>query len=165
MRRGGKIGSIPTVKTRTWTVTGCFVAVMLVAANAAVVRSAAQSAGIPFDSISYHDSGGFAGGGTGKSLTVSRDGRIETLTRRGQRMVLQLGAEDLAALNTAVAAVEWPRVEQSYRLPGAADLVIRDLVVVVRGTTYETHADSLAKLPPPLRAVFDRLDDLCQRWR
>jgi hypothetical protein len=134
-----------------------------VAANAAPLRAQEPASDAAFDSISYHDSGGFAGGGTGKWLSVTADGRIEAHSRGGDKFLSQLRGDELAELKKAIAAVDWPHVEHAYQLRGAADLVIRDLVVVVHGTSYQTHFDGLFKLPAPLRAVFDRLDDFYQR--
>ena len=153
------------MKSRILPLAWCFVAAALVAGNRAAVRGAGQRAAPAFDSISYHDSGGFAGGGTGKSLSLFGDGKIETYTRAGQRVVTRLQPQDLVVLSTAIAAVDWPRIEHGYRARGAADLIVRDLTVVVRGVTYETHADSLAKVPQPLLAVFDRLDEIYRRAR
>ena len=138
-------------------------AALSVAAAGGVHTPAAGQPSAPFDSISYQDSGGFAGGGTGMSLSIGGDGKLQALARGGRPSAVLLSAEDLAALGTAVAAVDWAHIERSYRRPGAADLIVRDLVVVVHGTRYETHADSLAKLPPPLATVFDRLDEFYGR--
>ena len=41
--------------------------------------------------------------------------------------------------------------------------VTRNLTIVIRGQTYETHADGLAKIPDALRELFSRLDAL-YRW-
>lgn len=139
------------------------VAVVVVVAAASASATATDQPSPAFDSLSYRDSGGFAGGGTGKSLSLSPDGRVLALGRGGTRSEMRLSPGDLAALDAAIAAVDWPHVEHAYQMPGAADLIVRDLVVVVRGTKYETHADSLSKLPPPLRAVFARLDDFYSR--
>ncbi len=139
------------------------IAAVLMVANGVAIRAIGQSPAAAFDTVSYRDSGGFAGGGTGKSLSVTGDGRLETLARGGPRIVTQLQPPDLATLRALIGAVDWTHVDRAYRLRGAADLVVRDLVVVVHGTTYETHADSLSKLPPPLQAVFDRLDEFYKR--
>jgi hypothetical protein len=85
------------------------------------------------------------------------------VARGGQRTIVQRSTDDLAALRAAIAGVDWAHIERGYVTRGAADLIVRDLLITLRGTTYETHADSLAKLPPPLRAVFDRLDDVYSR--
>ena len=137
-------------------------ALTVVGAGGVHTRAAGQPSA-PFDSIAYQDSGGFAGGGTGMSLSIGGDGKLQALARRGRASAGILSAEDLAALGAAVAAVDWPHIERTYRRAGAADLIVRDLVVVVHGTRYETHADSLAKLPPPLAAVFGRLDEFYGR--
>ena len=139
-----------------------FAAIAVIGPGAAGLKAHGQPPG-GFDTIAYRDSGGFTGGGTGKILSLSSDGRLEATMRGGQRTVMQLRPDELAALSAAVAAVDWPHVEHAYQARGAADLVVRDLTVVVRGTTYATHADSLAKLPPSLRALFDRLDDFYDR--
>ena len=151
------------MRTRILSVAWCFAAVAVVAANAPALRAPDQAPGAAFDSISYRDSGGFAGGGTGKRLSVTPDGRVEAHSRYGAKIVSQLHVEDLSTLSAAISAVDWAHVEHAYQVRGAADLVVRDLVVVVHGTTYETHADPLFKLPPPLQAVFDRLDEFYRR--
>lgn len=151
------------MKTRTLSLAWWFAAVAVVAAHAPALRAPGQAPGAAFDSISYRDSGGFAGGGTGKWLSVTSNGRIEAHSRGGAKIVSQLHVDDLAMLNAAIAAVDWPHVEHAYQVRGAADLVIRDLVVVVGGTSYQTHADALFKLPAALQAVFDRLDEFYRR--
>lgn len=151
------------MRTRILSLAWCFAAVAVVAANAPALRAPGQAPDAAFDSISYHDSGGFAGGGTGKWLSITPDGRIEAHARYGTKIVSQLHVEDLSKLSAAISAVDWAHVEQTYQVRGAADLVIRDLVVVVHGTSYQTHADGLFKLPSPLQAVFDRLDEFYRR--
>jgi hypothetical protein len=140
-----------------------FVVGTLVAAAGVPVRTAGQVSPPVFDTITYRDSGGFAGGGTGKSLSLSGDGRLEAQARGHARTAVQLQPGELADLCTAMAAVDWPHIEHTYLYPGAADLIIRDLVVVVRGNKYEIHADGLSKLPPVLQEIFDRLDAFYRR--
>ena len=69
-----------------------------------------------FDSIAYRDSGGFAGGGTGKSLTVTADGNLDAQRRDGRRTTLRLQPRELADLSAAVVAVDWQHIE---RMPSA----------------------------------------------
>jgi hypothetical protein len=126
-------------------------------------RGAAQDSDRTFDAIHYADSGGFAGGGTGMSLSISFDGRVEALARGRERAIAQLQPAELKDLRAALAAVDWVHVERIYRTAGAADLVIRDLTVFVGGNQYEVHVDSLAKIPAPLKRIFEQLDDLYRR--
>jgi hypothetical protein len=129
-----------------------------VAVGAASVLVPAQAP--TFDTITYKDSGGFAGGGTGKSLRLTGEGEVTAQVRHGPSRTLRLQDQDMAALKTAVAAVEWEHLQTWYSTRGAADLVTRDLIVVVQGHTYETHADDLARVPAPLAELFTRLDEL-----
>ena len=116
-----------------------------------------------FDQITYRDTGGFGVGGRGISLTVTGSGNLEAQVLKGQPRVRTLQGEELAELHAAVAAVDWPHVERDYRAPGAADMVTRNLTIVIRGQTFETHADGLAKTPPALGELFSRLDALYRR--
>ena len=138
------------------------IAPLVIALFVPAARAANQSAD-PFETITYHDSGGFVGGGTGKSLSVTADGKLDARTRDRRQTTIQLQPRELTDLNTAVANIDWPHIESSYRLPGGHDIVSRDLTVVIRGTTYETHADMMAKVPSGLRELFDRLDVLYRR--
>jgi hypothetical protein len=129
------------------------------------LSSALSVGGMPaaegtFDRITYKDSGGFAGGGTGMSLTVSSDGKIEARSRNGASTTRVLTEQEMSDLKAAVAAVDWSTIEQRYMTPRANDLIFKDLTVVIRGAAHETHADSLAKIPPSLQELFRRLDAL-----
>ena len=134
---------------------------LLIAAFVCVAPAGAREA-VSFDSITYRDSGGFAGG-TGKSLAVTADGRLDAQTREGPRPTLQLQPRELADLNAAVAAVDWPQVAPTYHVAGGHDIPRRDLIVKIGGNTYETHADVLAKIPASLQQLFNRLDALYAR--
>jgi len=116
-----------------------------------------------FDQITYRDTGGFGAGGRGISLTVTGPGHLEAEVLGGPKRVRTLQGEELAELHAAVAAVDWPHVEHNYLTPGAADLVVRNLTIVIRGEMCETHADFLAKIPPALQELFSRLDALYRR--
>jgi hypothetical protein len=136
-------------------------AVVLVASLSGVgVQAAPAQPSDAFDQITYRDTGGFGAGGRGISLTVTGAGHLEAEVLDGPTRVRQLQGEELAHLHAAVAAVDWPHIEHNYLRPGAADLVIRNLTIVIRGQTFETHADGLAKIPDALRELFDRLDAL-----
>jgi hypothetical protein len=93
-----------------------------------------------FDQITYRDTGGFAGGGRGISLTVTGSGNLEAKVPNSPPRIGVLQGQELAELHSAVAVVDWPHVERNYLTPGAADLVIRNLTIVIRGQTFETHA-------------------------
>ena len=75
-------------------------------------------------------------------------------------MTRALRAPELTELFAAVAAVDWEHINRRYIAPNAADLVNRDLTIVVRGKTYETRADALARIPAALQNLFSRLDAL-----
>ncbi len=87
---------------------------------------------------------------------LARDEDVDAIARVG------VDAQPVV-VDAAVAAVDWPHVEHDYRTPGAYDLVTRNLTVVIRGQTFEAHADGLAKIPDALRELFSRLDALYQR--
>ena len=125
--------------------------------------TAAQDADRTFDAIRFVDSGGIAGGGTGMSLSVSRAGKVETQARGHEVIVMQLQPHELGELRAAVGAVDWVHVARRFATPGAADLVVRDLTIDVGGRKYEVHADSMAKLPAAVAAIFDRLEALYRR--
>jgi hypothetical protein len=88
---------------------------------------------------------------------------LEAEVLGGPKRVRTLQGEELAELHAAVSAVDWPHVEHNYLTPGAADLVIRNLTIVIRGERYETHADFLANTPPALQELFSRLDALYRK--
>ena len=136
-------------------------AALLIALFVCVARAATREAA-PFDSITYRDSGGFAGG-TGKSLTVTADGNLDAQARDGRHPTLRLQSRELADLNAAVAAVDWPHIERTYRLAGGHDILSRDLIVRIGAHTYETHADMMTKVPAGLQQLFERLDALYAR--
>ncbi|HET7617804.1 MAG TPA: hypothetical protein VFK20_04785 [Vicinamibacterales bacterium] len=126
----------------------------------------AQAATPPdaFETITYRDSGGFAGGGRGIRLTLTGAGKVEANDRSGDPKTRTLECQELAALHAAVAAVDWSQVKPDYRTPNAYDLGVRNLTIVIRGQTFETHVDSLAKeVPAPLHELFDQLDALYER--
>jgi hypothetical protein len=135
-------------------------AIVLAAAFGFRVHAAPSDA---FDQITYRDTGGFGAGGRGISLIVTGSGSLEAHVLKGPNRVRSLQGEELAELQAAVSAVDWSHVEHDYRTPGAADLVTRNLTIVIRGQTFETHADGLAKIPDALGELFSRLDALYQR--
>ena len=126
-------------------------------------RAAAAPLSDAFDQITYRDTGGFGVGGRGISLTVTGSVHLEAEVLGGPKRVRTLQGEELAELHAAVAAVDWPHVEHNYLTPGAADLAVRNLTIVIRGEMYETHADFLAKIPPALQELFSQLDALYRR--
>jgi len=125
-----------------------------------VVLVAGAASADAFEQITYRDSGGFSGAGTGMSLTVMADGTLQARRRNGPSITRTLREQELTELRAAVAAVEWERINGRYIAPNAADLVNRDLTIVVRGKTYETRADALARIPAALQNLFSRLDAL-----
>jgi hypothetical protein len=143
--------------------TGTLLVALAGTAVAAFLYAADQASAPAFESITYKDSGGFAGGGTGKSLRLAADGKGEASTRFGQPVTIQLSAADLASLNAAVAAVDWPNLKAAYAKPNAADLVVRDLTIVINGEKHEVHADAMAAIPATLRRLFDSLDEIYGR--
>ena len=139
------------------------VAVVMVLAFGLGLYAAPSTPSVTFDQITYRDTGGFGAGGRGISLTVTGAGNLEAQVLKGPNRVRLLQGEELAELHAAVAAVDWSHVERDYRTPGGADLATRNLTIVIRGVTIETHADSLAKIPPALSELFRRLDALYRR--
>ncbi len=115
-----------------------------------------------FDKITYQDSGGFSGRGSGKSLLLAADGKLEVKSRTGEAKTVQLEKEELVEINNAVAAVNWTTVEKAYRSQGR-DVFINSLTIVIAGTTHQTSADQLAKLPPELKTLFVQLDATYRR--
>jgi hypothetical protein len=127
------------------------------------VHAAPATPSDAFDQIRYRDTGGFGVGGRGISLTITGSGNLEAQVLKGPPSVRTLQGQELAELHAAVSAVDWSHVEHDYRTPGAADLVTRNLTMVIRGQMFETHADGLAKIPDALRELFSRLDALYRR--
>jgi hypothetical protein len=150
-----KPASTHAAKIRRFTPAAACLAGAVAAASVYVTAQAPT-----FDTITYKDSGGFAGGGTGKSLKLTGEGEVTAQVLHGPSRTLRLQDQDMAALKMAVAAVDWEHLETWYSTRGAADLVIRDLTVVVQGHKYETHADDLARVPEALAKLFIRLDEL-----
>ena len=137
--------------------------VILASAVGFAAHAAAATPSDAFEQITYRDTGGFGAGGRGISLTVTGSGNLEAHVLKGPPRVRSLQGQELAELSAAVSAVDWLHIQRDYRTPGAADLVIRNLTIVIRGQTFETHADSLAKIPPALGELFSRLDALYRR--
>ena len=100
---------------------------------------------------------------SGVQNAVSGSGNLEAHILKGPPRIRSLQGQELAELHAAVAAVDWSHVEHDYRTPGAADLVTRNLTIVIRGQTFETHADSLARIPAALGELFRQLDALYRR--
>jgi hypothetical protein len=138
-------------------------AIILASAFVFSVRAAPATSSDAFDQITYRDTGGFGAGGRGISLTLTGAGNLEAQVLKGSPVIRTLQGTELADLHAAVAAVDWSHVEHDYRTPGAADLVIRNLTIVIRGQPYETHADGLAKIPFALGELLSRLDALYRR--
>lgn len=139
------------------------VAAALAASACGFAVHAAATPSEAFDQITYRDTGGFGVGGRGISLTVTGSGNLEAHVLKGPPRVRSLQSKELAELSTAVSAVDWPHIERDYRTPGAADLATRNLTIVIRGQTYETHADLLARVPAALQELFRQLDALYRR--
>lgn len=115
-----------------------------------------------FEKITYQDSGGFTGRGSGKALVLAGSGKLEVKSRSGAARTVQLEKAELAELNQAVAAVPWAAVEKTYRSRGA-DMMINSLTIVIAGKTWQTQADEQAKLPPELKKLFKQLDAIYRR--
>lgn len=148
------------IKTQILSGIACLLGAMSVGTDHAVAVEPKQvpDAALPaFDKITYQDSGGFSGRGSGKSLLLTADGKLETKSRAGQARVIQLDKQELAEIHKAVAAVDWTSVPKSYPAPGA-DMYQNDLTIVIAGKTHETHANENAKLPPELKKLFTQLD-------
>lgn len=117
-----------------------------------------------FTSITFSDSGGFTGRGTGKWLSIDGNGKVRVRKSNGPASDGQLDKEQLAELAQNVAAVDWPNVNTTYPSPGA-DMIQNDLVVVIDGKTHDVHAVAQAvKLPKPVQALFARLTKLYQQF-
>ena len=116
-----------------------------------------------FDRLAFQDSGGFTGQGSGKRLTLSGGGQLTVKRRNGPAKTIQLQDQELTAVRQAVAAVDWKTVEPIYRSRGA-DLMINELTITIGGQQHQTHADQLAKLPPALKELFQRLNALYRRY-
>lgn len=129
--------------------------------SASLVRPAAMVE--KFESITFSDSGGFAGG-TGVVMTVSGDGQVNINNKRsGTEKTYRLSETEIGRLNEAIARVEWKSIKERYITPGAADVIVHDLKITVNGAIYETHADRMARVPAPLRELLDELTALSRR--
>lgn len=119
-----------------------------------------------FDKIVRGSSGGIAGIGSGRALTVEAQGQIETKAR-GKQKKGDVKAEELQQLKKLVAAVDWKGLKPSYAGKGA-DFFVDDLAVTVGGKTFETHISEEVKrkdLPKDLGALLDYLDKLYERYK
>lgn len=130
--------------------------------SAAEPKQPMVAATMAFDKITYKDSGGFSGRGSGKSLLLTGDGKLEAKSFAGQAKTVQLEKQELEEIHKAVAAVDWTTVQKSYPAQGA-DMFQNDLTIVIAGKTHETHANENAKLPPELKKLFAQLDTTYRR--
>jgi hypothetical protein len=119
-----------------------------------------------FDKLVLGSSGGIAGTGSGKGLTVEAKGQIVTKARAKQKKG-ELKADELDQLKKLVAAVDWKKVKPSYQGKGA-DFFMDDLAVTVGGKKFETHISEEVKrkdLPKDLGALLDYLDKLYDGYK
>jgi hypothetical protein len=119
-----------------------------------------------FDKIVLGSSGGIAGTGSGKALTIEAKGQIVTKARDKQKQG-DLKAEELEQLKKLVAAVDWRGLKASYMGKGA-DFFVDDLAVTIGGKAFETHISEEIKrkdLPKDLGALLDYLDKLYQSYK
>ena len=130
--------------------------------TAAEPKQPMAAATMAFDKITYKDSGGFSGRGSGKSLLLTGDGNLEVKSFAGQAKPVQLEKPELEGIHKTVAAVDWKTIQKSY-LGQGADMYQNDLTIVIAGKTHETHANANAKLPPELRKLFAQLDTTYRR--
>jgi hypothetical protein len=147
-----------------WTLAAVAVTAVFSSAPFAVVaQSPAAIRG--FNTITFSDSGGFAGGGTGLSAVVTGEGQVTVNNRRdGTQKSFRLSQKELGELTDAIQHVDWPTVQgRRYISPGGHDLVVQDLKIDLPGVVYETHFDGLARIPEPLRELFHYLDAISRR--
>ena len=147
-----------------WTLAAVAVTAVFSSAPFAVVaQSPAAIRG--FNTITFSDSGGFAGGGTGLSAAVTGEGQVTVNNRRdGTQKSFRLSQKELGELTDAIQHVDWPTVQgRRYIAPGAHDLVVQDLKIDLLGVVYETQFDGFARIPQPLRELFHDLDRISRR--
>jgi hypothetical protein len=119
-----------------------------------------------FDKLALTSSGGFAGTGSGKALTVDGKGKFTAKDRDKQRQG-QLKPQELTQLSKLVAAVDWKKVKENYQ-GGGADFFQDDLAVTVAGRTHETHVSEEVErktLPQGLRELLAYLGRLHKQYR
>ena len=119
-----------------------------------------------FDRIVLGSSGGIAGTGSGKALTVEAKGQIVTKARDKQKRG-DLKAQELEQLNKLVAAVDWKGLKASY-LGVGSDFFVDDLAVSIGGKMYATRVSEEVKrkdLPKGLGPLLDYLDTLYKAYR
>jgi len=119
-----------------------------------------------FDKLAVSSSGGFAGTGSGKGLTIDAKGQIVTKARDKQKKG-ELKKDELDQLKKLVAAVDWKGIKASYMGKGA-DFFQDDLAVTVGGKTFETHISEALKrkdLPKELGALMEYLDKLYDGYK
>lgn len=122
------------------------------------------AAEVGFSRITYSDSGGFTGAGTGKWLSIDGSGKLQLKKRKGPAVDGQLDKQQLADLAKDVAAVDWSNVKTLYPSRGA-DMIQNDLVVTIDGKTHGVHAVArAAEIPPAVKALFARLANLYQHF-
>lgn len=131
--------------------------------QAVFAAEAAPAATNAFEKITYRDSGGFTGRGSGKSMVLTGGGKLDVKSRAGQARTVQLDKQELAEIQQAVAAVAWAALEKSYRTRGGADMFVNSLTIIIGGKSWQIEADEKAKLPPELKKFFKQLDATYRR--
>ena len=134
-----KIGANPR-----WTLAAVAVTAVFSSAPFAVVaQSPAAIQG--FNAITYSDSGGFAGGGTGLSTAVTGEGQVTVNNRRdGTQKTFRLSQKEIGELTEAIQHVDWPTVQgRWYISPGAHDLGVHDLNI---GFAAQPRGEGLGEL-------------------
>ena len=90
----------------------CAVAAVVLIAGIGLVALAAHAAPAEvFEKITYRDSGGFSGGGTGMSLMVMGDGTLQARRRNSPSITRALREQELTELCAAVASVDWEHID------------------------------------------------------
>lgn len=93
---------------------------------------------MPFQVIEVQQSGGFAG--VKIDYRITPDGKF-TRKSRGETFRGELDAEDLKALQKAVANIDWDKLPKKLRNPNVADDFAYDIQFVIGKQTHHVNAD------------------------
>ena len=143
----------------TWQIMRTGVMAFALAASLAWAGNEGPTAPAGFSKIVLGSSGGFAGGGNGKAMTVDENGKIVT-RNRGKQQDGNLKAEELEHLKKLVAAMDWKGVKALYN--AGADMFMSDSAVTVDGEVRRTSVSEIRpkNVPKCLAALLDYLNAL-----
>lgn len=111
-----------------------------------------------FKSLVYTVTGGIAG--LDQRLNITAGGTFQLAEKNRPAKTGTLTAAELKAVQSLVAAVNWPALEQQYVDPRVADAIFEGVTVSVGGKSYTVVAGTGGQPPAELGALLSRLNQI-----